>query len=439
MNLCITLKVPGFTASGCLACPAMRADSRFVGTDWQLEIGLDPEDDLHGLGQWDLPIELVAANCRVELPFPANPHPDLVGLATLLVVRPWAKRRLWLNNPVSSQLAKSVANEFGIELGPVDSGLSARPPGSVAATGLSLGPDCLAGDVLLDLPKKAFYFVRVPHPAIPNRATHIRHDVVIRRLEEASRRGWDIEVARSDLEFMAARPFPTFAHWTTMNIGAVLTADVNDLGYIVSGRHMGGHYIHSGKRFDLEADHDLRLREVFKAVGLELVSAVAGLSEVGTMIIAREHELFDLSSSCLLSAKPLGGCEQCEKCFRKELARAWVENRLPRAKILAWGEGNTAFRRRFENFETTPQPHSYAFLASRMESLAPSFLGEWLRRFPRPHQATAWVDRWYPPAIGDWLPGPWRRGVTANLESRLPVMDSTDREAVEGWPRALLD
>src|SRR5690606_27740711 len=132
-----------------------------------------------------------------------------------------------------------------------------------------------AGDVLLNLPKRAFYFIRIPHPAIPNRATHIRHDTIVRRLGEAINRGWEIDFYRSDLEYMAARPFPTFAHWVTMFVGAILMADEDDLGNIVSGRHMGGAYIHSGQRFDLGADHDRRLRSVFNAAGLDIVTSVA--------------------------------------------------------------------------------------------------------------------------------------------------------------------
>lgn len=416
----------------------MRAESRLTGTTWRLDIVLDREDDVHGLGQWDIPVELVVADCRVDLPFEVEPHPDLLALAILLIVRPWAKRRIHLNSPVSARLAEAAATQFGIDLGPVDPNLRPRPSGPEAVTGLSLGPDCLAGDVLLDLPKQAFYFVRVPHPTIPNRAAHIRHDVVLRRLEEASRRGWQIDTTRSDLEFMAARPFPTFAHWTTMFVGAILAADERDLGYIVSGRHMGGHYLHSGQRFDIEADHDLRLKELFKAVGLDLVSAVSGLTEVGTMIIAREHELFDLSSSCLLSALPSGGCHQCEKCFRKELVRAWVEQRHPNPEILDWAEGSASFRRRFECFGTTPQPHSYAFLASRRDSLRTGFLGDWVDRLRDPLEATTWVDRWYPDAIEDWLPRRWQPQVTEKLTSRLQMMDARDRNTVTTWPQALV-
>lgn len=415
----------------------MRAYSRFEGTTWHLRIALDQEDDIHGLGQWDIPIELTVTDCRVQLPGPSEPHPDLVGLSVLSIVRPWAKKRILLDTPVSEHFAHVVRTQFDLEIGPTDPAIEPRAAGDGAIFAMSLGPDCLAADVLLGVPMKKYYFVRTPHPSLPNRATHIRHDTVLKQLDVAVGRGWDVDITRSDLEYMAARPYPTFAHWVTMFVGAILMADEDDLGSIVSGRHIGGHYIRSGQRFDPSADHDQRHQAVFRAVGLDLVSTVAGLTEVATMLVATHHPMFDLSSSCLLSTTPGAVCGRCDKCFRKELIRAWVEARPPDSRILQWGENDPTTRRRFERYETTQQPHAFAFLACRIEGLEDSFLSRWVQQFDDPFSATEWVPKSYPRAIAEWVPARWREQVTANVARYLATMGPDDIRVVETWPEPL--
>src|SRR5690606_28244447 len=289
----------------------------------------------------------------------------------------------------------------------------------------------------LGVPMTKYYVVRTPHPSLPNRATHIRHDTVLKQLDVAVGRGWDVDITRSDLEYMAARPYPTFAHWVTMFVGAILMADEDDLGSIVSGRHIGGHYIRSGQRFDPSADHDQRHQAVFRAVGLDLVSTVAGLTEVATMLVATHHPMFDLSSSCLLSTTPGAVCGRCDKCFRKELIRAWVEARPPDSRILQWGENDPTTRRRFERYETTQQPHAFAFLACRIEGLEDSFLSRWVQQFDDPFSATEWVPKSYPRAIAEWVPARWREQVTANVARYLATMGPDDIRVVETWPEPL--
>ena len=401
-------------------------------------IRLDPGEVLEALGQWDIPIQLTTDRATVRLPKPVEPHPDLEALAVLMVVGPWVRRQLTLDIPVSQTMANAANEALGIKLEPVDSQLATRAPGSRAALAYSSGPDSMASDLLIPDELSYHHFVRVKHPVVPNRATHVRPDVTVAQVEQARDRGArEVSITRSDIEFIAARPFPTFSYWVSMSIGAVLSADADDLGAIVFGRHIGGSYVHSGTRYDPVADHDLELRTLFAGAELDLVVPTAGVTEVGTMRLAREHPLAHLAMSCQLTDKP-GGCQRCEKCLRKELVNAYLDGRPPTKPVLAWAESDLNLRRRFDEFVTTPMPHLYAFLASRLDGLDGTFLHEWLSTLVQPLETTDWVQRHYPRGVEDWVPARWRAGVGEMLDSRLGAMGPQDVAIVESWPQPLV-
>jgi hypothetical protein len=234
----------------------MRVSTSSQGADRRLSLRLDPEEGLDAMGQWDIPIQLTTDRASLRLPRPADPHPDLNALAVLMVVGPWVLRQLTLDAPVSQRMANAAEDAFGIKLGPIDSQLPGRVAGPRAALAFSGGPDSMASDLLISEELTLHHFVRVKHPMVPNRATHFRSDLALARVLQIADQS-AVSITRFDIEFVAARPFPTFSYWTSMAIGAVLAADEDDLGAIVFGRHIGGSYVHSGKRFDLQADHEI--------------------------------------------------------------------------------------------------------------------------------------------------------------------------------------
>jgi hypothetical protein len=416
----------------------MRVSTSCQGTDWAVNLRLDPEEELLALGQWDIPIQLTVDHARVQLPRPVDPHPDLIALAALLVVGPWVARQLTIDVPVSQTMANAANEAFGIKLGPVDSQLEKRSPGTHATMAYSGGPDSMAADLLIPQPLSYHHFVRASHPAVPNRASHFRTDLILSRVEKVRDGGTrDVSITRSDIEFVAARPFPTFPYWVSMAIGPVLMADADDLGAVVFGRHIGGSYVHSGQRFDPVADHDFELRTLFAGAGLDLTVPTSGVTEVGTMRLARDHPLAELAISCQLTDRP-GGCQSCEKCLRKELVNAYLEGRPPTRPVLSWAESDPKLRRRFDEFRTTPMPHIYAFLSSRLEGLEGTFLREWLSTLHQPLEATEWVQHHYPRGVEDWVPARWRPGAREMLDRRLGAMGPRDVAMVESWPPPLV-
>ena len=79
-------------------------------TAWRLRLRLDEDENLQGSGQGGAPITLVTNTCTVRLPVAAaEPHPDLLALAALLIVRPWTRTRISFDRPISPTLAEGLA------------------------------------------------------------------------------------------------------------------------------------------------------------------------------------------------------------------------------------------------------------------------------------------------------------------------------------------
>jgi hypothetical protein len=382
-----------------------------------------------------MPVELVTDTATIRLPEAVEPHPDLLALAILMTVRPWAARRLRLVTPVSPGLAEAVSKVFAIEMTNVDGALRPRQRGSRAGLAYSAGPDCLAAAVIMGHPMPLFHFTRVRHPRVPNRATHLRSDVQLRIVEEAGQTH-ELHICASDLEFLV-RPFPTFAHWVTMGIGATLQADLQDLGALVFGRHIGGSYVHSGHRFDREADWDLAWLEVFAAAGLDLVVPTAGLSELTTPVLASEHDLFGTRRSCLLGSyeRP---CGACQKCLRKSLID-WYHglDDFP-SGIIETCSRDSKMATVFSNPSTVPQKHLFARVLAKAPDMSGTLLGPPQRMLTAPPEATDWVERFHPPGLEEYVPHRYRSAAEANLMARIPRMSGSDVRMVETWPEALV-
>jgi hypothetical protein len=80
----------------------------------EFALRLHPEDDLDGLGQQNMPIELVTDSATMQLEMEVGElHPDLLALAVLTIVAPWCRRRLTLDRGVSSESPQSCSRRWG--------------------------------------------------------------------------------------------------------------------------------------------------------------------------------------------------------------------------------------------------------------------------------------------------------------------------------------
>lgn len=409
----------------------MRVSTKHDGPRISFNLQLDAEDSVRGRGQQGKEIELVTGNASVQFERPVEPpHPDLVGLAALTVLRPWIQRRLTLSQGVSPTFANAVHEAMAIEIGPSDADLSPRRPGEDLGLMYSGGPDCMAAELLLGRQLPLFHFRRVKHPRVPNR-TRMRSDVQEALVRKAAERGRVLHVTRSDLEFIC-RPFPTFPFWGALTIGAILMADVTDLGGVVSGRNISGIYLGWGKGFRPQGEQETEWRRVYAAAGLELIQPLAGASDVVSKRLASSHRFFDLARSCLVGTLDMP-CYRCPKCLTTEVMAAAINGRPLSQKVNASFETSEEIRQRFRRLPPYPNQHLLEYSIPRVPQIDRTVLAEAAAALAPSKEETLWVERFYGPALGPNVPHTLISEVKRRLTEQVTFMTPVEESQVENW------
>ncbi len=110
-------------------------------------------------------------------------------------------------------------------------------------------------------------------------------------------------------------------------VGLILLADYLDLGIVSTGTMLGSTYVPKGNKYrDFDkCGYWTRWGSIFKIAGLELAFPVGGCSEVITSKLTNESEFKDLSYSCVRGSYGRS-CNECFKCFRKNLLNGKLSN-----------------------------------------------------------------------------------------------------------------
>lgn len=410
----------------------MRVNTLTSGNKLHIVLRLDREDDLHASGQQGMPIELVTDSATIELDDTAAAiHPDLIALSVLTIVAPWARRRVTLDEGISPEFSKAAMETLGIEVGPVDDFLSARPQGTRLGLMYSGGPDCMAAEVLLDDNMPRFHFRRVKHSRVPNRATRFHAEVQEAIVRRSQARGEELHVARSDLEYLC-RPFPTFPHWVALTVGAILLAGDHDLGSVVTGRNISGIYLGWGKEYTADGEQESRWEALFAAAGLRLLNPLAGASDVLSKRIALNHPHHDLARSCVAGTID-APCYRCKKCLMTELTRAAMKGEPLDESVVASLSSNPMVTRRFDRPPPYPNQHLVAYSLARVPGIDATFLRTAKAALTPGVEETAWMERYYRPALAQRLPPDIAERVSSRLATLADFMSSDEEKIVEGW------
>lgn len=400
---------------------------------WRLRLRLDAEEDLGGIGQGGRAIELVTDSCRVELPEEAGePHPDLRALAAWMIVQPWGTRRVRFDRPVSAGFSEAIQAGWGVAAGPVDPDLAPRVAGPVAGLCYSGGYDSMAVSTMLPPETPHMFFRRVPHPRVPNRASHVQPDAAQRLVGQAGLRGRRVSVVRSDLEYLTL-PFPMLPTWPCFAVGLTLLADRLDLGAIAFGTVLESRFLNNGVKFATAGPSPWA--RPFVAAGVPMLRPAAGMTEVLTLRQASRSDLADLARSCLLGSAQ-GPCLACAKCLRKELIVAALHRRrLPaelRRRIPA------THRVAVELLDGEPPFYFQDMLEYGLARANVS--GTWLVRvrdqLPATIEGTAWAEHYYRPALELEVPAPWRPAIERLVADGIGFMTPDEVAVVQGWDAA---
>lgn len=410
----------------------MRVAVGVEGNEVRFRLELLPGELPRGRGQFHMEVTFGVPEFRVRLPVaPGDLHPDLAALTALTVARPWSRELRTVGSAVSHQFAAAVHRAFGIEVGPVDPALRPRRAIGRPAISYSGGPDSMGAESLLGPGIPLIHMVRIPHRRVPYRAARHRGDIHRALVEHALSAGEEVHFFESDLEFVVVRPHPTFPQWPSILAGPILMADHLKLASIAYGRTQNGMYLDEGRRFTPAADFEFAWAEVFAAAGLDLLYPTAGISEASTLRLASRHRLGGLSRSCMLGDHR-GPCLTCRKCAIKELLRAAIAGApLPFETDRRLGASPSVL----EYLGTPPYFHQYLleYGLARVPGIEDTVFGLAGRHLRSTVEETAWVDRYYPPAL-DLLPGPVADRVESRLlEEGIEAMTERDIELFESW------
>ena len=409
----------------------MRCSWDVDGRTWRLAMELHPEDPVTGPGQGTMQVSLLARDARVQLPLAIDePHPDLVALATLVTVRPWALRRLVMDRGITGDFADLVERIMGIEVTPIDDSLQPREPGDTPVLGYSAGFDSAASSLLLPDGIPHIHHLRYPHPRVPDRSSW-RVDGIRHLVDQAGLRGRQTQVVVADFEHLC-HPYPTLPSWFAVAVGCLLLADHNDAGAIALGGTFETFYMDMARSWTGGPPVGAGIDPLPAAVGLPIQRPVMGITEVGTMRIVLESDLADISRSCVLGTFDKA-CGVCSKCIRKDLLAAAIRGHLPAhlENLSDDAPGWVAIRDAKQPIYMQAQlEYSLARLDVRGLPLEDLF-----NRLSPEAAETDWMERAYHPALERGMSQRFASGVESRIQAELDWMSQDDIAAAKSWVR----
>ncbi len=355
-------------------------------------------------------------------------HPDLLGLASILLCNPFVGEELALPCPVSRKFfedASRVISRYRIvetvddTLAPIQKEDSARPclafsGGADSAAALAIMP-AITVPVFLNRPMVS--------------SNSYNSDAPLRICSLLSESGYDVQIIESNLEFIR-KPvgFPTDL---ANSIPAILLSELLNFDSIGFGTVLeSGYGIGHEKYNDYgKGSHWAFYSTIFRSVGLDLCLPTLGISEVGTAIIGKISPIATIGQSCIRGSwkKP---CKKCWKCFRKELLSFTIDGQNSQApdfrKMLAINE----IQIRLSSFPISHE-NVITYSLQRMDLDKLPYLKPISEKLEM-SKNLIFLEKWYPMSI-DFVPDKYRNYVRSKILDLLEPTNFEDEESIRSW------
>jgi hypothetical protein len=403
----------------------MRAILDFTPGRLELNFERDSTDDerIEGL-RYSMNDTTIYFNLPEEL---SEIHPDLLGLATILLCNQFTGDYLQLPRPISRrfyEMASGVISRYKL-VEDIDEDIEPIGVNSNGRPGLCFSGGVDSSAALAILPARTVP-VFLNRPLEQDSLYDSHAPLAICKMIAQS--GYDVNIVNSNLEHIRnPLGFPTdLANAIPcLLLSQYLELDSIAFGTILESAYGIGHehFIDYGK-----GSHWKFYGTLFSAVGVELNLPTIGISEVGTAMIGMSSPIASLGQSCIRGSwkKP---CNRCWKCFRKEMLNFAIDENL----------GSPEFWRMLDVNEI--QVRLSAFPISHENVIAYSMQRIELERHPSLKPIAAKLDmnknlgfleKWYSDSI-EFVPDKYRNYVRSKILDFLEPATFEEEMEVKSW------
>lgn len=377
---------------------------------------------------------LARNTCVVKLPEhwrAEDCHPDLLGLATILLSWPFTDEDVTLSFAISGALAELYAEIRGRTIGPIDAALAQRtaPGDGRPALAFSGGVDSTAALALMPESTVPVFLDRIYPADTVAGARLYDNDAALYACEGMESFGY--EVFRISTDFELIRKPVGFPVDVATGVPAILMADALQFDSIAFGMVMESAYSIGRKGFEdyLSRTHYKHYGRLFEAVGTPFNLTVAGISEVGTSSIVLDTPLGSYSQSCIRGVRN-SPCNNCWKCFRKDLLTRALTGEKFTNEVLDRAFSIREARKCLRDFPIKHEDVVTYFCSKHSGSHR--VMSSLKQRVRGGELSVDWLRKWYPPSI-ELIPQQYREGFAKKLSGFLEPMTATEIQTAQEW------
>ena len=410
----------------------MKVDMSLLNKSVIFDYILDKEDQV----LLDSPVHMNHRSCLFELPFKldqGNIHPDLLGMAILLMVYPFTKDKISLPFAISKEFADVVLEALSIKMYPVDTKLKKRII-TDGRPGLSYSAGVDSTAALAIMPKNtAIVFLdrilQMYKSSLYNKSAALYTIDNIKERYEAYKIPTNVEFLREPIGFPVSNVDDRTDIPFSAAIPLILMADYLKIDSIAYGIVMESIYMVGHKEFDDFAKNKifLKWKKIYEIINCELFLPTAGLTEVATSKISNSFAVSKFVRSCMRGDLN-GPCKKCIKCFRKlTLDQALLRDKVNYNDLISNLNSNEVVK---NLYSTIKHENVYRYIVQNLKQNR--FTENLSKRISLVDEDTRWMERWYSKSIV-FVPKKYQEEFQKNIERYLKNMTSDDCKFVEQW------
>jgi len=342
-------------------------------------------------------------------------HPDHLALIALLVCHPFVDKSMTIPWNVSDRFAQSCfqISKYNVVFENTNKAAYSPAVDSRPALAFSGGADSTAS--LLVMPSDTLS-VFMDRP-LKRKVSMYNKSAAYAAINHAKECGFEVLSVECDVEYLR-QPlgFPTDL---VPSIPIIALASSHNIDSIAFGTVMESAYrIGHEKARDYASSHHYRFwGRMFAAAGLPLYLPVSGVSEVGTSIIVLNSSFYPYTRSCIRGEWP-DACENCWKCFRKNMLEAKIKGKIIDDTYLIRGLGIIEVQKKMQAF---PVSHENV-LAWALEGSSGEIANIVVQRLEGNQRNLEFLKTYYPGAF-DLMPKQYRISTKSKLDTFLKPMD----------------